>query len=251
MIADKELFYKNADKLRNTDGWRAPICFGICKVDMGQVNITKVLQAKYLTMNYKSNYDFFATLCDVGNIIIPDDAAEIVIPITEELVVNSLNVFEVFKDEPVGNSYLNRNVVENNFQIIQAIKAIYDYMNNSNESDIENGNVNYSDYKLVAIFENKSVESVEAAYLRLVMEARLSENYNVDLYMPSNTLDMLPEVAWISGMPIELEYLRQNNMAYNVSGIPVDISHIGKLPHINFHVLPDDAKKILNWGIIL
>ena len=39
-----------------TDGYRDPLAFGICRVDLGQLNVDKTLQATYPLINWNENF---------------------------------------------------------------------------------------------------------------------------------------------------------------------------------------------------
>ena len=53
----KEEFKVLVEKVKSdTVGYREPIGFGICRVDRGQLDKTKILQATFPIINWKENF---------------------------------------------------------------------------------------------------------------------------------------------------------------------------------------------------
>ncbi len=56
MIRSIEDFKRLVDEVKGQDGYRDPIAFDIARVDRGQKNADKVLQANFPLINWNENY---------------------------------------------------------------------------------------------------------------------------------------------------------------------------------------------------
>jgi len=56
IIATKEDFAKFVEEVKNSEIYKEPLGFGIARVDRGQKNPDKILQAVYPVINWKENY---------------------------------------------------------------------------------------------------------------------------------------------------------------------------------------------------
>ena len=62
MAYTKEDFKKLVEDIQAQDWYRNPIGFGIAKVDRGQLDSSKILQATYPLINWEENYGSAAVL---------------------------------------------------------------------------------------------------------------------------------------------------------------------------------------------
>ena len=52
MIETADAFKAKVDAIQGGDTYKAPLAFGICRVDFGQLNSDKILQATYPVINW-------------------------------------------------------------------------------------------------------------------------------------------------------------------------------------------------------
>ena len=212
-----------------TDGYRDPLAFGICRVDLGQLNVEKTLQATYPLINWDENFGsaaiFVRALHEQG-ITVDFSQTEVVCTINVDFLRACLAAFTPYSDEAYGDSHKN----------IQVISALYTQI-------ISNGSFE-GEFKVTFIFDDAAVESVEAAYLKLyaISQAKVplrSINLN-------GAFGALPNVAWSNGQPIELDYLREFEIELKLANEYPHIDFVDKFPRLLQHIIPQDNTRILD-----
>ncbi|OQX74026.1 MAG: 2,3,4,5-tetrahydropyridine-2,6-carboxylate N-succinyltransferase [Campylobacteraceae bacterium 4484_4] len=228
-IESVEAFADFVAEAKEIKGYRDPIAFGIARVDRGQKNSEKILQATYPMINWKENYGsaavFVAALRHSG-IDVDFSGSEFVAPLSREFVENAKRAFAPYLEEATGEAHKN----------VQVIKLL---------SEILQGPaVPESDYKVVFLFEDMPPKSVEAVYLKL---------YALSLAkVPLRSLNLngafgvLENVAWSGNMPIELEWLREEEMTLKLDGMYPSIDAVDKFPRYLQHIIPADNTRILD-----
>jgi hypothetical protein len=95
-------------------GYKNPIGFGIARVDRGQKNSDKILQATYPLINWKENYGsaavFIASLEEIG-IKVDFSGSEFVASIDKEFLECAKALFNPYVDEANGDKHKNIQVV--------------------------------------------------------------------------------------------------------------------------------------------
>ncbi|SFV59860.1 2,3,4,5-tetrahydropyridine-2,6-dicarboxylate N-succinyltransferase [hydrothermal vent metagenome] len=212
-----------------TDGYRDPLAFGICRVDLGQLNVEKTLQATYPLINWDENFGsaaIFVRALDEQGITVDFSQTEVVCTINVDFLRACLAAFTPYSDEAYGDSHKN----------IQVISALYTQI-------IGNGSFE-GEFKVTFIFDDAAVESVEAAYLKLyaISQAKVplrSINLN-------GAFGALPNVAWSNGQPIELDYLREFEIELKLANEYPHIDFVDKFPRLLQHIIPQDNTRILD-----
>jgi len=211
-----------------TTGYKDPLAFGIARVDLGQLNVDKSLQATYPVVNWDENFGsaaiFIKALQEQG-IEVDFSKNEVVCDINLDFLRSCLNAFTPYSDEAHGDAHKN----------IQVISALYSQM-------ITNGSLE-GEFKVCFIFEDAPLESVEATYLKLyaisLAKVGLREiNLN-------GAFGALPNVAWSNGQPIELGYLREFEIELKLANEYPHIDFIDKFPRFLQHIIPADNTRIL------
>ncbi len=211
-----------------TKGYKDPLAFGIARVDLGQLNVDKSLQATYPIINWDENFGsaaiFIQALADQG-IEIDFTQNEVVCNINLQFLKDCLNAFTPYSDEAHGDAHKN----------IQVISALYSQI-------INNGSLE-GEFKICFIFEDAPCESVEATYLKLyaisLAKVGLREiNLN-------GAFGALPNVAWSNGQPIELDYLREFEIELKLANEYPHIDFVDKFPRFLQHIIPADNTRIL------
>lgn len=213
----------------STKGYRDPLAFGICRVDLGQLNLSKTLQATYPVVNWNENFGsaaiFIRALQEQG-VSVDFTQSEAIYNINASFLENCLKAFTPYSDEAYGDAHKN----------IQVVSALYNQIMSSGCKEGE--------FKLTFIFADEPLKSVEAAYLKLyalslAKVALRSINLN-------GAFGALPNVAWSNGKPIELEYLREFEIELKLSGEYPHIDFIDKFPRFLQHIIPADNTRILD-----
>lgn len=213
----------------STKGYRDPLAFGICKVDLGQLNLDKTLQATYPVVNWNENFGsaaiFIKALQEIG-VEIDFTQSEAVCNINTAFLRSCLNAFTPYSDEAYGDAHKN----------IQVVSALYNQIMTNGSKDGE--------FKVTFLFADEPIKSVEAAYLKLyalslAKVAIRSINLN-------GAFGALPNVAWSNGKPIEMEYLREFEIELKLSGEYPHIDFVDKFPRFLQHIIPADNTRILD-----
>ena len=221
--------FKNLiESIKSEDGYRDPIAFGICRVDFGQLNSDKVLQATYPIINWNENFGsaaiFIKALKEQG-VQIDMDKSEVVCDINLNFLQNCLNAFTPYSDEAYGDAHKN----------IQVISALYNQIR-------ENG-MREGEFKVVFLFEDVACVSVEATYLKLyALSLAKVELRSINL---NGAFGALPNVAWSAGTPIELDWLREFEIELKFANEYPHIDFVDKFPRFLQHIIPADNTRIL------
>ncbi len=212
-----------------TPGYKDPLAFGICRVDLGQLNVDKSLQATYPLINWDENFGsaaiFIKALAEQG-VEVDFTQNEAVCTINIEFLKACLNAFTPYSDEAHGDAHKN----------IQVVSSLYSQIINSGSLEGE--------FKVCFLFEDGACESVEATYLKLyalsLAKVGLREiNLN-------GAFGALPNVAWSNGQPIELDYLREFEIELKLANEYPHIDFVDKFPRFLQHIIPADNTRILD-----
>lgn len=224
-IGSKEEFKNFAEELQNSETYREPLGFGVCRVDRGQKNPDKILQATFPLINWKENYGsaaiFLKALSECGENIDKNES-EAVFDITREFVDNCLNAFAPYLTEAKGKAHKN-------VQIIKYLDSVID--------------IECDRFKIVFLFEDDAPKSVESVYLKLyALSLRKAALRSLNL---NGAFGVLNNVAWSGNTPIELEWLRDNELELKLSGEYPTIDSVDKFPRFLQHIIPADNTRIL------
>ena len=213
----------------NTKGYRDPLAFGIARVDLGQLNLDKTLQATYPVVNWDENFGsaaiFIQALIEQG-IEIDFSQSEVVCNINAEFLKSCLNAFTPYADEAYGDAHKN----------IQVVSALYSQIMQSGSLEGE--------FKVTFLFDDAPLKSVEAVYLKLyaISLAKVGlRELNLD-----GAFGVLPNVAWSNGQPIELDYLREFEIELKLANEYPHIDFVDKFPRFLQHIIPADNTRILD-----
>ena len=80
----------------NTKGYRDPLAFGICRVDLGQLNVDKTLQATYPLINWDENFGsaaIFVRALEEQSVLVDFTKTEAVYTINLEFLKACLSAF--------------------------------------------------------------------------------------------------------------------------------------------------------------
>jgi len=213
----------------NTPNYKDPLAFGICRVDLGQLNVDKSLQATYPLINWDENFGsaaIFVRALQEQGIEVDFTQNEVVCNINLEFLKAALNAFTPYSDEAHGDAHKN----------IQVVSALYSQI-------INNGSLE-GEFKVCFIFEDAPLESVEATYLKLyaISQAKVG----LREICLDGAFGALPNVAWSNGQPIELDYLREFEIELKLANEFPHIDFVDKFPRFLQHIIPADNTRILD-----
>jgi len=213
----------------STSNYKDPLAFGICRVDLGQLNVDKSLQATYPIINWNENFGsaaiFIKALQNQG-VEIDFNQSEVVCTINLTFLRDCLNAFTPYSDEAYGEAHKN----------IQVVSALYNQITNSGMLEGE--------FKVTFIFEDVALQSVEATYLKLyAMSLAKVGLREINL---NGAFGALPNVAWSNGAPIELDYIRAFEIELKLADEYPHIDFVDKFPRFLQHIIPADNTRILD-----
>ena len=212
-----------------TEGYRDPLAFGICRVDLGQLNVEKSLQATYPLVNWDENFGsaaiFVRALAEQG-LKIDFTQSEVVCNINIDFLRACLAAFTPYSEEAHGDAHKN----------IQVVSALYSQI-------MSNGSLE-GEFKVTFIFDDAPLTSVEASYLKLyaISQAKVGLR-EINL---NGAFGALPNVAWSNGQPIELDYLREFEIELKLANEYPHIDFVDKFPRFLQHIIPADNTRILD-----
>ena len=227
-IASKEAFKSFIEKVEGQEGYRRPVAFGICRVDRGQKNRDKILQAVYPLINWNENFGsaavFIAALQESGESV-DFSASEQVFTINDAFIINALAAFAPFIPEAMGEAHKNVQVAATLAGIAEAEML----------DDI---------YRFVILFEDTAPQSVEAVYMKLyALSTGKAALRSVNL---NGAFGILHNCAWFGNEPFELDWLRDNEIELKLNAAYPEIESVDKFPRYLQHIIPADNTRILD-----
>ncbi|KEA45685.1 2,3,4,5-tetrahydropyridine-2,6-carboxylate N-succinyltransferase [Campylobacter mucosalis] len=219
-------FTKIAQSVRDEAGYKDPIAFAIGRVERGVVDKSAILSVNYAVVNFKESYLSAAVIIKAlreRGVSVDFSGSEFVADFSKDVALKAWDLFKVFESE-----------IEKH-QNVKLVRAVLNELENAQ---------NESKFRVAFLFSDEKPKSVEAVYLKLYL---LSQN---KAELRSLCLDgafgVLKNVAWdINGKPIELEYLRQNEIELKMRGEYPAILSVDKFPRFLSHVIPADNTRIL------
>lgn len=227
-VKTKDDFKTLVQNIENKKGYKRALGFAIARLDRGQLDKKRVLQANFPLVNWNENFGsaaiFLAILDDMG-VKVDFSKSEFVCEIDKKFVKKAHKAFSPFAHEAKGYEHRNVQVIDHLYQL-------------SKDEGLEDN------FSIVFIFDDKKPLSVESVYLKLYAlslgKAKL-RSLNLD-----GAFGLLENVAWSDGYPIELEWLRLNEIELKLDGTYPKIESVDKFPRFLQHVIPDDSTRILD-----
>ena len=224
-VSSTDAFKRLVTEVTSQEGYKEPIGFGIARVDRGQKNAEKILQANFGLINWKENFGsaavFIKALQESG-VEVDFSGSEFVSTLSDTFVQNAMAAFAPYVAEATGNAHKN----------VQVIKTL------ANMEDIG------KNFRIVFLFEDANPESVEAVYLKLyALSLSKAELRKINL---NGAFGILSNVAWVGNKPYELDYLRENEIEMKLNGTYPAVDSVDKFPRFLQHVIPADNTRILD-----
>jgi 2,3,4,5-tetrahydropyridine-2-carboxylate N-succinyltransferase len=229
MIKTKEDFKKLVESIESYEGYKKPLAFGVARVDYGQVHTDKVIQAVYPLINWNENFGSGAVIIKSlieNEIAIDFNKSEVVATLNKEIVNDILEMFNPFLEEAKNNKQSHKNI-----QVFLTLKELFE------EHD-------YNNYKVTILFSDDAPKSVESVYLKLyALSLGKVKLRSINL---NGAFGILPNLAWSGNIPIELDYLRENEIELKLRDEYPEIDYVDKFPRFLQHIIPADNTRILD-----
>ena len=223
-IASTDAFKAMVAEVTSQEGYREPVGFGIARVDRGQKNAEKILQANFGLINWKENFGsaaVFIKALQESKITVDFSGSEFVATLNDNFVQNAMAAFAPYLGEATGDAHKN-------VQVIKALAHMQDIGKN---------------FRIVFLFEDANPASVEAVYLKLyALSQSKAELRKVNL---NGAFGILSNVAWVGNTPYELEYLRDNEIELKLNGTYPTVDSVDKFPRYLQHIIPAENTRIL------
>ncbi|EPZ1884632.1 tetrahydrodipicolinate N-succinyltransferase N-terminal domain-containing protein [Campylobacter upsaliensis] len=220
MINTKEDFLLLVKQIEQKANYKKPYAFGIARLDRGQLNKNKILQASFALINYEQNYASAAIMLEAfarRGVELDFSKSEFVGLLKLEDIDFALSCFKPFLEEEGHKN-------------IDLLKIIKDKFKDD-------------EFAFVCLFDDKEPLSVESVYLKLyLLSTKKVPLRGLNL---NGAFGLLHNVAWSEDKPIELEYLRENEMRLKMSRQYPKIDFIDKFPRFLAHIIPEDNTRIL------
>lgn len=229
MVFTKEEFVAKVKYIQEKSWYKNPIGFGIAKIDRGQLNQDKTLQAVFPVVNWEENFGsaavFLNALVESGEEV-DTSKSEAVYPVSDAFLKSCIETFRPFVAEAKGEAHKNVQLISNLLEIDLDIGLIKD------------------DFKVVFIFEDTTPLTVEGVYLKLyALSTGKAPLRSLNL---NGAFGKLTNVAWSGNSPIELDWLRENELSLKLTGKYPVIDFIDKFPRFLGHIIPADNTRILD-----
>ncbi len=228
-LADTQAFKDYIETVKSKAFYKDPVGFGICRVDVGQLDGSKVLQATYPVVNWGENFGSAAVFMDAldqAGMTVDSSGSEYVANVSFEFLKNAMAAFAPYLEEAYGDAHKNVQVIQSLYEIALRLGMRED------------------EYRVVFLFSDEAPQSVETVYLKLyalsLAKAPL-RSLNLD-----GAFGKLHNVAWSGNTPIELDWLRENEIDLKFSNEYPVIDFVDKFPRFLQHVIPADNTRILD-----
>jgi 2,3,4,5-tetrahydropyridine-2-carboxylate N-succinyltransferase len=229
-IETKEEFKEFVKNFQESKAYKKPLAFGIARVDFGQKNTDKVLQATFPLINWNENFGsaavFMAALQACG-VELDFSDSEAIFNIDDKFIENTLSCFAPYLYEARGDAHKNVQVVKSLDTILNTTRIIQE-----------------GEFRLVFLFEDTKPKSLESVYLKLyALSLGKAPLRSVNL---DGAFGILPNVAWSQNKPIELEWLREKEIELKFKNEYPNIDFVDKFPRFLQHIIPADNTRILD-----
>lgn len=229
VLETEAAFKACVQEIQSAAGYKNPLAFGICRVDLGQLNSDKVLQATYPHINWNENFGsaaIFIKNAREQGFEIDFTADEVIVPVTLKFLEGCMNAFTPYADEAYGDAHKN----------IQVVSTLYSLIKENGMRDGE--------FRLVILFNDVPCTSVEGTYLKLyALSLAKVPLRSINL---NGAFGALHNVAWSEGQPIELEWLRANEIELKFANEYPKIDFVDKFPRFLQHIIPANNTRILD-----
>ncbi len=219
MINTKEDFKELVLDIEKQNWYKKPLAFGIARLSCGVLDKNLILEASFPVVNWNENSGsgaIFLKAIRESGFEIDTTKSEAIFPLTDTFLTFCIEAYKPFYEEKEQHK---------NLQLISTLASL----------PIDSG-LNPDDFRVVFIFEDEKPQSVEAIYLKLISK----HSKKVDEPNLEGIEDILTNCAWIDSVPVELEWLRQNEILLKVANKFPKIDYVGKYSKFLKHIIPEN-----------
>ncbi|PAF53895.1 2,3,4,5-tetrahydropyridine-2,6-carboxylate N-succinyltransferase [Helicobacter sp. 13S00482-2] len=221
-----EKFKNFVDTYQKSSLYKAPIGFGIARVELGQKS-KKVLCVTYPVLNWTNenlgSYAVFANAINPERLIHSSEN-ECVYGIDQDFVCKAIELYTPFLIEAIQNKSSHKNI-----QVVLELKKALD------EDRLIDENGEYL-FRFVVLYKDTKCESVETSYMKLL--ALSLGKAKLRSLMLDGIFGLLQNVAWSGNKPYELEWLRENEIPLKMRSSYPSIDFVDKFPRYLMQVIP-------------
>ncbi|TXE85785.1 2,3,4,5-tetrahydropyridine-2,6-carboxylate N-succinyltransferase [Campylobacter volucris] len=220
MIENKEEFLDLVKQIEQRLNYKKPKAFGIARLDLSQIDPSKKLQTSFAFVNYEQNYAAAAIMLEAffrRGIEVDFNDSEFVATLIKEDLDFALECFAPFVEEQ-GHK---------NIDVIKAARE----------------NFKENEFVFVAMFEDQAPKTLENVYLKLYLLS--SKKVPLRSLNLTGAFGLLPNIAWSDNNPIDLDFLRENEIILKMSKKYPKIDYVDKFPRFLAHIIPEDNTRIL------
>lgn len=214
--------------VRAAKGYHDPIMWAVGRVFKGRAEGHKSLSVNYAHVNFKDGLTSAAVLihalAECGEVV-DFSGSECVLPLTHKALKKAIEALKFLQPDAKEGAHKN-------LQVLLTVKEAM-------KSD------EHASFCASFIFEDAAPKSVESVYLKLyALSLNLCEPRTLNL---DGAFSVLPNVAWDeNARPIELWWLRENEIHLKMQGRYPRIISVDKFPRYLSHVVPPQNVRILD-----
>lgn len=221
-----EKFKNFVDNYQKSSSYKAPLGFGITRVDIGKKS-KKVLCATYPVLNWTGeNLGSYAVFANAINpqTLIASNENEAIYGVDENFIYRAIELYTPFLTEAIQDRCTHKNI-----QVIFELKKALD------ENRLMDENGEYL-FRFVVLYKDTKCESVESAYMKLL--ALSLGKAKLRSLVLDGIFALLQNVAWSGNKPYELEWLRENEISLKMRDSYPHIDFVDKFPRYLMQVIP-------------
>lgn len=250
-IQSKDEFKAFVAKVEQGAGYKRPKAYGMAILDRGQLT-DSVLQASFAQVNFEENFGFAAVMLEAfmqRGVKIDFSQSEFVQIIEKRDIEFALDALSPYLNEDGHKNVELLKHLDENFKGFDSLaNAPFMKFNSKTKSVLQRLSEldkasKVGKFAFVAIFEDEQPKSVEAVYLKLyLLSTKKAPLRSLNL---NGAFKVLPNVAWSDDKPIELEWLRQNEVWLKINHKYPKIDFVDKFPRFLAHIIPEDNTRVL------
>lgn len=244
-IKSKDEFKEFVDKIEAQKGFKRLKAYGMAILDRGQLT-NVVLQVSFAQVNFEENFGFAAVMLEAfarRGVKIDFSQSEFVQIIEKKDIEFALDALAPYLNEAGHKNVELLKHLDENFKGFDSVanSPFFGKKQSVNLSASDNSKV--GKFAFVGIFEDAQPQSVEVVYLKLyLLSQKKAPLRSLNL---NGAFKVLPNVAWSDDAPIELAWLRQNEVWLKINRKYPKIDFVDKFPRFLAHIIPEDNTRVL------
>lgn len=250
-IQSKDEFKEFVAKIEAQKDFRRLKAYGMAILDRGQLT-NSVLQASFAQVNFEENFGFAAVMLEAfarRGVKIDFSKSEFVQNIEKQDIEFALDALAPYLNEAGHKNVELLKCLDENFKGFDSVanSPFFSFNRKGKKAlqaldELEKAS-KLGKFAFVGIFDDKEPESVEVVYLKLyLLSQKKAKLRSLNL---NGAFKVLPNVAWSDDAPIELSWLRENEVWLKINRKYPKIDFVDKFPRFLAHIIPEDNTRIL------